>query len=73
MIDLTSPQSQARQHAVMTIFDHVFLEATNNTIKQHRLSTMKDYILGQSSWSQDIINAYYHLTELIQKQDNPCP
>ncbi len=75
------PMGTALYKSTFSMFDHTYLEATLNVIKQYKQKTMKDFILGTDEYiirSQDYLTdllAPYcdHLQPVSPHPDHPAP
>jgi hypothetical protein len=68
------PIGSATFKTTFSIFDHTYLEATLNIVKQHKQMTMKDFILGTDEY---IIRSQDYLLETLapyrEPRDLPSP
>jgi hypothetical protein len=62
------PMGAAQYRTTFSIFDHTYLEATLNVIKQSKQKTMKDFILGTDEY---IIRSQDYLTEALAPYCDP--
>jgi hypothetical protein len=68
------PIGSATYKTTFSIFDHTYLEATLNIVRQHKQMTMKDFILGTDEYiirSQDYL--LETLTPYRDPRDPPSP
>jgi hypothetical protein len=62
------PIGSATFKTTFSIFDHTYLEATLNIVKQHKQMTMKDFILGTDEY---IIRSQDYLLETLAPYRDP--